>query len=91
MPGARALKNGRCVDTPVPWTKYAQNIIRLRKGLDYQGIGDKFEVGASTFCEKVNKSGTDENLFKLVPRHDAQICTGAPRAQGLSYPRFVIL
>ena len=27
----------------------------------------KFGVGASTACEKVNTTGTDENLFRLVP------------------------
>ena len=30
-------------------------------------IGDKFGIGASTACEKVNACDTDENLFRLVP------------------------
>ena len=39
----------------------------LGKGLDYREVGGKFGVGASTACEKVNTTGTDENLFRLVP------------------------
>ena len=30
-------------------------------------MGNKFVVGSSTACEKVNTAGTDENLFRLVP------------------------
>ena len=30
-------------------------------------IGDKFGVGSSAACKKVNTAGTDENLFRLVP------------------------
>ena len=29
--------------------------------IKYREIGDKFEVSASTACEKVNTVGTDEN------------------------------
>ena len=38
-------------------------------------IGDKFGIGASTACEKVNAAGTDENLFRLVsvPGHGARV------------------
>ena len=39
---------------------------QLEKFLDYGETGDKFRVGASTVCEKVNTAGTDENLFSLV-------------------------
>ena len=35
--------------------------------MDFREIGDKFEVGPSTACKKVNTAGTDENLFRLVP------------------------
>ena len=52
-------------------------------------MGDKFRVGASTACEKVNILDTGENLFRLcarvlplelvpVPGHGAQICARAP-------------
>ena len=54
-------------------------------------INDKFGVGASTACKKVNIAGTDENLFRLEPApghgtrvlplelvHGAQICVRAP-------------
>ena len=44
-------------------------------------MGDKFGVAASTAYEKVNTTGTDENLFRLVPvpGHDAQMCARAPK------------
>ena len=35
--------------------------------LNYREIGDKFGVGVSTACKKVNTAGTDEGLFRLVP------------------------
>ena len=44
----------------------------LEKGLDYREIGDKFPVGGSTACEKVNTPGTDENLFR-------NLCLGTNR------------
>ena len=51
---------------------------QLGIGLDYQEIGDKFGVGASTACEKVHAVRTNENLFRQVPvpghEHGAQIC-----------------
>ena len=37
------------------------------KGINYREIGDRFGVSASAAYEKVNTSGTDENLFRLVP------------------------
>ena len=48
---------------------------QLGKGIDYREIGDKFGVGASTACKKVNTGGTDENLFRLVPMpgHGARV------------------
>ena len=48
---------------------------QVGKGIDYRENGDKFRVGNSTACEKVNTAGTDENLFTLVPgpRHGVQI------------------
>ena len=49
----------------MPQTEHVHK--QLVKGLDYQEIGDKFGVGASTACEKVDTAGTDENLFRLVP------------------------
>ena len=33
----------------------------------HREIGDKFGGSASATCEKVNTSGIEENLFKLVP------------------------
>ena len=68
--GARAL-NGRCSHTPVPGTKNVHK--QLGKGNDYREISDKFGVGASTVYEKVNTTGTDENLFRLVPGHGARV------------------
>ena len=39
---------------PVPVVTIVVMLLkRLGKGLDYREIGDKFEVGASTACEKV--------------------------------------
>ena len=37
------------------------------KGLKYMKISDKFGVGTSIACEKVNTAGSDKNLFRLVP------------------------
>ena len=53
---------------------------KLGKGIKYREIGDKFGVGASAACKKVNTAGTDESLFRLVPLplHGAQICAWAP-------------
>ena len=42
-------------------------IKQLGKGVDYREIDDKFGVGASTACQKVNAASTDENLVRLVP------------------------
>ena len=65
--GARALcsaghQNGRCSDTPVPWTKNVNK--QLGKCIYYREIDDKFGVFTSTACEKVNTTGTDENHFR---------------------------
>ena len=48
---------------------------QLEKSIDYREIGDKFGVGSSTACKKVNTAGTDENLFRQVPvlAHGAQV------------------
>ena len=71
LPGhrSRALQwtlSGHCSDTAVPWTEHVHE--QLGKCLDYDNreIGNKFGVGASTACEKVNLAGTNENLFRLV-------------------------
>ena len=63
------------------------------KSVQYRHIGGKFGVSASAASAKVNTSGTDENLFRLVlvlghgarvlplelvPGHGAQICVRAP-------------
>ena len=56
---------GTKMDVPVSWTEHVHK--QLEKGLDYREIGDKFGVGASAACEKVNAASTDENLFRLVP------------------------
>ena len=40
---------------------------QLGKGNNYREISGKFGVVASTAYDKVNKTGTDENLFRLVP------------------------
>ena len=37
------------------------------KVINYGEISVKFEIVASTAYEKVNTTGTDENLFRLVP------------------------
>ena len=62
----------------MPGTKHVHK--QLGKSIDYREIGDKFGVGASTACKKVNTAGTDENLFRLVPvpGHGAQITARAP-------------
>ena len=43
--------------------------------IDHNEIGGKFEVSASTACEKINTAGTDENPFRLepMPGHGAQV------------------
>ena len=48
---------------------------QLRKGNNYREISRKFGVVALTYCEKVNTTGTDENLFRLVPvlGHSARV------------------
>ena len=53
---------------------------QLGRGINYREIGGKFGVSGSTACEKINKAGTDENLFTLVPvpEHGAQISAWAP-------------
>ena len=73
--GALALIIGRVLDTPVPWTKHVHK--QLAKGIGYGEIGDKFGVGASIACEKVNTAGTGENLFRLgtVSGHRARVPT----------------
>ena len=48
------------------WTKHVHKR-RDIKGLDSREIGGKFEVGASTASEREYTSGTDKNLFRLVP------------------------
>ena len=50
---------------------------QLGKGIDYREIGAKFWVDASTACKKVNASGTDENLFRLVPARCPSTTSGA--------------
>ena len=51
------------------------------KGIDYREVGDKYGVGVSTACKKVDAAGTDENLFRLVPvpGHGARVTSGAMR------------
>ena len=55
---------------------------QLGKGNNYREISGKFGEVASKVCEKVNTTGTDENLFRLVPvpvlGHGAQISACAP-------------
>ena len=46
----------------MPQTEHVHK--QLVKGLDYREIGDKFGVGASTACEKVNTAGSAENLAR---------------------------
>ena len=70
---------------------------QLGKGNNYQGISGKFGVVASTAYAKENTTGTDENLFRLVPvpGHGARVLTGTNKRlcsdsgtkseQGLSY------
>ena len=61
--------NGRCSHTPVPGTKM------LGKGNNYQQISNKSGVVASSAYEKLNTTGTDENLFRvdLVAGHAARV------------------
>ena len=40
----------------------------LGKGLDYREIDDKFGVGTSSACKKVNTAGADEILLGTVPK-----------------------
>ena len=40
---------------------------KLEKGNNHREISGKFGVVASTANDKVNTTGTDENLFRLVP------------------------
>ena len=40
---------------------------QLGKGNNYREISGRFGVVTSTAYEKVNTTGTDENLFRLVP------------------------
>ena len=56
----------------MPWTDHVH---KPREGLNYREIGDKFGVSASTAYEKVNTSGTDKNLIRLVPMagHGARV------------------
>ena len=35
-------------------------------GIDYREIDNKFKIGSSTACKKVNTVSTGENLFRLV-------------------------
>ena len=48
---------------------------QLGKGNNYREISGKFAVVASTAYEKVNTTGTDKNLFRLVPEpgHSARV------------------
>ena len=66
MPGhdARALKWTLFTHRSA-WAEHVHK--RPGKGLDYREIGDKYGVGASKACKKVNTAGTDENLFRSVP------------------------
>ena len=61
--------NGRRSHVPVPGTKM------LGKGNNYRQISNKFGVVASSAYEKLNTTGTDENLFRLdlVPGHAARV------------------
>ena len=49
----------------MPGTKNVHK--QLGKGNNYREISGKFGVVASTAHEKVNTTGTDGNLFRLVP------------------------
>ena len=55
---------------------------QLGKGNNYREICSKFGAVASRAYKKVNTTGTDKNLFRLVPMlgHSArvQITAGAP-------------
>ena len=57
--------NGRFSHTPVPGTKNVHK--QLGKGDNCQEISGKFGDVASTAIEKADATGTDENLFRLVP------------------------
>ena len=63
----------------MPGTKNVHK--QLGKGNSYREISSKFGVVASTGCEKVNTTGTDESLFRLVPMpgHGAQISARTPK------------
>ena len=54
------------------WPEIKMFINNKENVLKYREIGDKFGVGSSTDCKKVNTASTDENLFGLV--HGDQIC-----------------
>ena len=61
----------------MPGTKNVHK--QLEKSNNYREISGKFGVVASTAYEKVNTTGTDANLFRLVPVpvHGAQTCARA--------------
>ena len=71
--GARVPKWGRCSHTPVPLTKNIHSQVGKRN--NYREISGKFGAVASTAYEKVNTTGNDENLFRLVPMpgHGARV------------------
>ena len=64
MPG-HGHQNGRCSNTPMPCTKTVYK--QLKKSINCREIGDKFGVGCSIACKKLNTASNDENLFRLVP------------------------
>ena len=59
------LKIGRFSQTPVPGTKKFDK--ELKKRNNDREISGKFGVVASAANEKVNRTGAEENAFRLVP------------------------
>ena len=54
----------------------------------YGEIGNKFGVGASTTCKKVNTAGTDESLFRLASVPEYHVWSQCP-CRG-TVPKFVL-